>query len=99
MGSIAVQQLKKKGTYIDFKPKTGNKTLDIEIMVLCLKMETHQDYLLMNSLKPFKNPMELIIGNLSDGPFFSLKIKKTFDFSVRESMSITDINTPEDVEV
>jgi hypothetical protein len=83
--------------WINYWKFSSHKVLNLEINILKVKLVAHRDYIISRGLTPLQDIKDLLIGNLENGPYFAQDQKKTFDFSIREKLSVTNVRTPDEV--
>jgi len=86
----------RKGTWRRYNPSTGNKTLNHEYMILRDKLIIYEKHCKQLDIIP-EDTYSIIKNNLLLGPEYSVYRKKVFDYSIRELVSKTRVQTPEEV--
>jgi len=78
---------------------SDNHTLNFEAELLKIKCIAHEEYACMRNFKKIIDYRSIIYNNLIKGPSYGLNQKKTFDYSIRVWMSLTNIDVPEDINI
>jgi len=90
-------KISKGEDWVTWVPDSTNKTLNIEYVIFRESLLIHRKFLQLRDLPELQRPTDLIKGCLTLGPKWASAQKKTFDYSIRETISLSRIQTPDEV--
>jgi hypothetical protein len=79
------------------KNKEIPKTLKIEYYIFKEKLLSHIQYLFDSNIPNLEDPNLLVKGILTRGPQFAAEKKEQFEYSIKESIAVSNVRTPEEV--